>query len=318
MPGAFAHMVAAEQAQLKAQQQGIDLIAQSTLLYPEWMQAGSVGPDYPYLKTFGSQDPSDKWADHLHYIRTGDVVRAGVEWLHDRIGEQGNVTFQKATSWLAGYLSHVVLDASIHPVVRAIVGEYEEHKTDHRRCEMYQDSHICKKKHGYEMVFDEWADYLRHTTDASGDGMDASIKAIWSYMLERTYPDTYTSNPPDFDGWHHGYIQKIDLADNDIIIFRHAAADNAVIYINSGKIPDDDKKQYIEQCNTPSNNRFNQVTMHYDEVFEFGVENVVRYWKMMDMAINGQGDISLPELPNWNLDKGTTDPDGEGDATLWV
>ena len=49
MPGAFAHMVAADQAKQTAELNGLDLIARSTLKYPQWFQAGTVGPDYSYL-----------------------------------------------------------------------------------------------------------------------------------------------------------------------------------------------------------------------------------------------------------------------------
>lgn len=47
MPGAFAHMVAADRAKQAAESQGLHLIARSTLKYPQWLQAGTVGPDYP-------------------------------------------------------------------------------------------------------------------------------------------------------------------------------------------------------------------------------------------------------------------------------
>jgi len=318
MPGAFAHMLAAERAKKAAESNGLHSIARSTLKYPQWLQAGTVGPDFPYLHHLRSHDPSDSWADLMHYKRTGDVVRAGIQWLSDWAGDRTSPEYQRAVAWLSGYLSHVVLDASVHPVVRAIVGEYEDHAKDHRICEMYMDSFIFKETFGYELVNDEWADYLRHTTDDSGRGMDRAIKAIWEHMLKTTYPNEYEKNRPDFDGWHNGYIQAIDMADNNLILFRHAFTENGCCYADSEGIPAEAMTVYIEKAKTPTINRFGTQSMHYRDIFNFGVDNIVQYWTTMNAAIEGNGDISMPTLPNWNLDKGTIDLAGEGNATLWV
>lgn len=318
MPGAFAHMIAAEKARLIAENENIHTVVRNTLRFPQWMQAGAVGPDYPYLHHITSHDDSDSWADIMHYINTGDVVRAGAEWLANYTGNRDSQEFGRSVSWLTGYLSHVVLDASIHPAVFAIVGEYKQNAKEHRVCEMYMDSYIFQKTYGYELVNDEWVDFLRHVTDESGEGLDRSIKTIWDYMLNKTYPNVYSLIKPDFDGWHKGYIRAVDFADNSLILFRHVATENGLLYADSTGIPADAMEKYIDKCKTPANNRFQVSTMHYQKIFDFGVDNVVKYWKFLNDAIDGTGDIMLPELPNWNLDKGTIDIAGVGDATLWV
>lgn len=66
MPGAFAHMVAADRAKQAAESKGLHLIARSTLKYPQWLQAGTVGPDYSYLHHLRSHDPSGSWTPHDH------------------------------------------------------------------------------------------------------------------------------------------------------------------------------------------------------------------------------------------------------------
>src|SRR3989338_5449239 len=188
MPGAFAHMVAADRAKLAAELNGLDLIARSTLKYPQWLQAGTVGPDYSYLHNLRSHDKSENWANLMHYNRTGDVVRSGIQWLSVWTGDRTSMEFQRAVAWLSGYLSHVVLDASIHPVVRVIVGEYEQNAKEHRICEMYMDSFIFKETYGYELVNDEWADYLRHTTDDSGEGKTGLSKLFGGTCLKLPTP----------------------------------------------------------------------------------------------------------------------------------
>ena len=104
MPGAFAHMVAADRAKQAAESQGLHLIARSTIEFPQWLQAGTVGPDYSYLHHLRSHDSSDSWADLMHYNRTGDVVRSGIQWLSEWTGDRTSIVFQRAVACLSGYI----------------------------------------------------------------------------------------------------------------------------------------------------------------------------------------------------------------------
>lgn len=318
MPGAFAHMIAADKAKSIMENDGVFFSDKVLNSYPEWMQSGAVGPDYPYLHhAITSHDASDSWADLLHYVRTGDVVRTGTKLLRARyIADSDEPEFMRATAWLFGYLSHVVMDASIHPVVRAIVGEYEQNKTDHRVCEMYMDSYIYKKTYDVELTNAEWADYLRSLND--GDRLDPAVTGLWDAMLKETYPDEHRDNPPDIDGWHKSYVGKLDAADLNVGFFRHAAGSAGLLYVPSDEIPDASLEKYISNAALPPNNRFGTANQHYDDIFVFAVANVANFWKQLDSAISGIGDPELPELPNWNLDKGTLISGEDGDATLWI
>jgi hypothetical protein len=320
MPGAFAHMIAAEEAGRKIEDWGLNLPINAVNRYPQWLQAGAVGPDYPYLHhVISGNDESDNWANLLHYTRTGDVIRAGVARLRQVFpsnGAQGS--FLRALAWLYGYASHVVLDASIHPVVRAIVGEYEQNKTEHRACEMYMDSWLYKKTYDVELINTEWADYLRALNDPASGRMDSAVTELWHFMLEQVYPQHARTNPPQIKAWHKAYTDKLDLADLNVGFFRHAAAQNGIVYIPSYDIQARERRKYIDAPKTPTPNRFGQKTMSYAKVFAFGVENVVRYWEEITRAIEGSGDPLLASLPNWNLDKGTIDAIGDGHATLWA
>jgi hypothetical protein len=317
MPGAFAHMIAADLAKKTMEDDGLP-VATSLLKYPEWMQGGAVGPDYPYLHhVMTSQDASDSWANLLHYDRTGDVVREGVKILSARYkSEADKKDFMRALSWLMGYASHVVLDASIHPVVRAIVGEYETHAKEHRVCEMYMDAFIYKETYDVELTNAEWADYLLSLSE--GDGMDNSIVTLWVEMIKKTYPDQFSSNPPQVHEWHKAYVTKLDSADSNVGFFRHLAGKEGILYVPVKEIPSSDMKRCVTEVKLPENNKFNQIAMHYKDVFEFGVDNVTHYWRLINDAICGTGDPLLPELLNWNLDKGTLIAQEDGDATLWV
>ena len=317
MPAAFAHMIAADNAKRQLDEQGLKLPELVLNEYSEWLQAGAVGPDYPYLHHILTSQ-SKSWADLFHYVRSSDVVRAGVKILKARYpSEKDESDFKRALAWLYGYASHVVLDASVHPVVRAIVGEYEEHKTQHRACEMFMDSFIYKDYFDIELDNSDWVSYLKALTTKTGR-MDSSVASIWNSMIKEVHPSDYSSNPPQIDGWQKAYEEKMSVAEHNAVFFRHVAAEEGVFYELSTEISPADMTQYIEKASLPKPNKFKQDTMHYRDILKFGADNVARFWTDITNAIEGAGDHDLPELLNWNLDKGTIDPEGVGHATLWV
>ncbi len=312
-------MIAADQAMAALEKQGLDFPARALKRYPEWLQSGAVGPDYPYLHhALTSHDPSDNWADRMHYERTGDVVRVGIRHLHERYAaEHGDERYLRVVAWLFGYASHVLMDASIHPVVRAIVGDYEENKLEHRKCEMYMDSYIYRETYGTELVNSEWANYLRHMNISDGK-LDSDVVHLWDTILQEVYQREYARNKPQIAAWHDAYVSKLDKADINVLFFRHAAADKGLLYVTREDIPRDVFKKYIGDVELPPNNHFKLPTMSYKEAFKFGVSNVVRAWTEMASAIVGKGDLNIPFIANWNLDTGTIDPKGDGNATLWA
>ena len=320
MPAAFAHMIAADDAKRQLEKQGLKLPDLVLNRYPQWLQAGTVGPDYPYLQhILVNNDLSGSWANLLHYVNTGDVVRAGVKILRSRYPlEKDAKDFQRALAWLYGYASHVVFDSSVHPVVRAIVGEYEQHKTEHRACELFMDSFIHKERYGFELDNSEWVAYMKSLTDNTTGGMDPPVSTLWSAMLKEVYPSDYSTNPPQIDGWQDAYEKNLGIAAHNAIFFRHAAAEKGVFYELSPDITPEDMKKYVEEARLPAKNRFSRETMHYRDIFQFGADNIAHFWTLITAAVEGTGDPALPEILNWNLDKGTIDKEGTGDATLWV
>jgi len=320
MPGAFAHMIAADLAKTSMENRRLSFPSLILNRFPQWLQAGAVGPDYPYLHhMLTSHDSSDSWADLLHYTRTGDVVRAGASMLREDFSiSKDHSEFQRKAAWFYGYASHVILDASIHPVVRAIVGEYEQNKTEHRTCEMFMDAWIYAETYGVELTNSEWVDYLRSLTDTHTSGMDQPVVKLWESMLEQVYPNEYLVNPPQIHRWHQSYVEKLDASDINVGFFRHVASEHGLVYVSSNQISAENRKKYIEDALLPTVNQFGKNTMNYGDIFKFGTENVARYWEEITSVIEGAGNPALANLPNWNLDKGTIDPEGLGDATLWV
>jgi hypothetical protein len=81
MPGAYAHLtmvnLAKEPGRLEKQGFPPEAIV-PVLDYFRFCELGAVSPDYPYLDIAHSS--AGEWADRMHYQKTGDMIKAGVEW----------------------------------------------------------------------------------------------------------------------------------------------------------------------------------------------------------------------------------------------
>jgi hypothetical protein len=75
----------------------------------------------------------------MHYMRTNELPI----WTLIDIGNRNILTRpdgENELAWVCGYMSHCVVDATVHPIVKAIVGPYQANKEQHRLCELAQDS----------------------------------------------------------------------------------------------------------------------------------------------------------------------------------
>lgn len=131
MPGAYAHITLVNMLREPKRLESIksfptDAIS-AILDYFKFCELGAVSPDYPYLALGDSN--AKKWADEMHYTRTGSMIHAGVRLLKNMQGESK----RKGLAWLLGYSAHVATDVTIHPVVELKVGDYDNHKTGSER-----------------------------------------------------------------------------------------------------------------------------------------------------------------------------------------
>ena len=114
MPGAYAHLTLVnlirEPARLESHNFPPAAII-AVLDYFRFCELGAISPDYPYLDI--AHPDACQWADRMHYQKTGDMVKTGI----DLIRKLDGTAQQKAFAWLLGYTSHVVTDVTIHPVV---------------------------------------------------------------------------------------------------------------------------------------------------------------------------------------------------------
>ncbi|MEJ2801590.1 zinc dependent phospholipase C family protein [Comamonadaceae bacterium PP-2] len=297
MPGAYAHIAIANDAQKKAHTVGL---REQTLLalglHLKYVELGAVSPDYPYL-TLGSGQA--KWADAMHYTNNATLLRAGVAEVF-KLPEESQ---HKATAWLLGFAAHMTTDMTIHPVVELLVGPYAQNKGEHRRCEMHQDAFIFPKilDVGDTGLSQHLKSGIATCTDpADEEALDPDICAVWRTMLNAAYPNE--DGAPNFHAWHGGFtgILAAMANTNQFVPFaRHVATGLNLAY------PEKISEPFVKQLQTPEG------LMDYESIYARARSNVLAVWKGLDDAlVQGRSD-ALDQLENWDLDTGRSVQTGQ-------
>jgi len=307
MPGAYAHMTLVNLIadRLRAMN---DMPSSAKIAYNDhfaYCELGSVSPDYPYLAILDGD--SAMWADNMHYINTGDVIRSGTRLVG---GMPPGGARDKRLAWLLGYAAHVVTDVTIHPIVELKVGPYEGNEREHRVCELHQDAHIYRRLNLGVIGLAEHLDSGLARCHASGarDRIDPAIGELWSGMLEEVYPGTFATNPPDINKWHESFIDvvdKIEDAGNLLLMARHTAVNSGLVYPAADDI---DIGEFIEGLTTP------EIPMDYDDIFERAMNNVATVWTWISRDVDNRAEAEVAQIGNWNLDTGR---DENGVLVFW-
>ncbi len=304
MPGAYTHITMANQASEPRALRGITAFSPSAIeACGRWLgfcELGAVSPDYPYLHV--GSEASKRWADKMHYERTGDVIKTVVRRLRSMRG----TAREKGLAWVLGYTAHVVMDVTMHPVVNLKVGPYEENKTAHRICEMNQDVHIFQSL-GLSVRLCEHLDTgIRRCVSATG-GLDEDIRELWTEALTTVHPDDAASNPPDPDTWHKRFGQIVDSIESTGLfepISRHVASGLGIFYPKETEID----VQYIKKLPTPAG-----PPIDFDALFARAKTNVHHIWTAVASGVEGDDAFEIM-LGDWNLDTGE---DMSGRLVFW-
>ena len=307
MPGAYAHItlvnLAREPARLEAGPGMPDAAALALGRWFKYCELGAVSPDYPYLVLKGA---ATAWADLMHYERTGDMVKAGVEAVRGLSGFDR----EKAFAWLLGYAAHVITDTTIHPVIELKVGPYAQNKVAHRRCEMHQDAYIFSRMNLGGVGLSEHLDSGISSCGPADGSLEPVIAGTWREMLRRCHAGPFAANSPDIDGWHRAFqrmVDKIAEEGNRLLpVARHVAVNCGLTYPNPGEI---DKPEYIDSLVTP------QGPLPYDRVFDKALDHVVEGWHLIASGVFGGDNGYQTAFWDWNLDTGR---DGTGRLVLWA
>ncbi|MDE2367061.1 MAG: zinc dependent phospholipase C family protein [Betaproteobacteria bacterium] len=307
MPGAYAHLTLVnlirEPARLESRGFTSEAIV-SLLDYFRFCELGAVSPDYPYLD-FVHPDACH-WADRMHYQKTGDMIKEGI----DRTKKLDGASQQKTFAWLLGYASHVVTDVTIHPVVELKVGEYQKNKDRHRICEMHQDAYIFQRLNLGEVGLAEHLDSgIWGCCDKPDSGkLDPAIVNTWQSMLEACYSQPYQASPPLINDWHGSFRFVVDKAEEGYRLppfARHVAVNIGLTY---PAVADLDN-QYLQGLATPLG------VMNYDQIFDRAMSNVLAVWSSIADAVFKDGSTYLIAINNWNLDTGKDD---SGTYAYWA
>jgi len=319
MPATFAHCLLAREA--------VERLGKSKL-YPgvlkqknHFVVMGATGPDYPYLTDvlkYGILHIGHNWANRMHYENTDRFIREGIKKLSlmDKKGDQ----FQNCLAWYSGFVSHIIADAFVHPVVNCTVhGTYIFTQKEHGRCELVQDIYIFNTKTGTDICTAAARDgktfgYLNILDDCS-DPQDLSkvrpdVRSFWMELLKAAHPDAaeYFKHI-DPDTWHKNYKERVDFASDGRSIFRHVLdIANAPRYVPWAEIGQTERNKYIDNIALP-----NGKTSQYGKLFDQAVDRIATTWSAMFTHIDKGTAPPATLVKDWNLDTGVD----ESKIDLW-
>ena len=272
---------------------------------------GAVGPDYPYLtELLGNYLKTHSWADRMHYENTGEFVHRGIRNL---LGLSGD-TLAICLAWLCGFATHLVTDSVIHPVVNAIVGPYIFNKTEHRHCELTQDSYIFHEIKGIELNYAQYVGLFRMCSDTKdpNNKINPYLARFWTETLKASHPAAIEHfDEVDPDAWHKNFLSRISSASDPIPAFRHFSEEKDLAYKKTSAITSEERQRFIDQVKLPDNRTGGFKT----DAFYKAVSAVVDMWgRLLADVKNGNPDGSVAYLRNWNLDTGVN----EDKRDYWV
>lgn len=145
----------------------------------DFLQAGAVGPDLPYASIADDDwffSTESELADSFHYDRTNEIALRAFKRIRER---QENLSPDEQLylfCFFLGFISHIVADGIVHPFVRDKVGEYKDHKAEHRKLEMNLDVLLYH--------------YLTNGSNARINFNDTNLHEELENLVKDFYPET--------------------------------------------------------------------------------------------------------------------------------
>jgi len=301
MAGTFTHWMIVEEALERYRKSGRKHRYFSVILgNNHFVNLGAVGPDYPYLTDLkANMLKVHTWADRMHYENSGELIKAAVTGLLDRQEEE----FEICLAWLCGFVSHVVADSIVHPTINAVVGPYLFNSTEHRHCEMTQDSYIFREIKGTELRYSEYVDIVKMCSDQEDEEcIHPAIRTFWGQALMDSHPGGREKfDHILIDEWHENFLSVISFAQSPVPVFRHFGEEKYLVYKRVEDFDSEEWRKFIEEVRLPGGGtgRFRE------KVFEKAVAELVEVWHRLFVDIEHR---NLPNLAsyikNWNLDTG--------------
>jgi hypothetical protein len=309
MAGAFTHFIVCDVA--KRKRSIVDPEMRRLLnKHSEFLFLGAASPDLPYL-SFKTGDIN--WADVMHYEKTNGIAINGHKELK-KVWASGQTADEIRLVWLWGFISHLVADATIHPVVQAIVGAYAQNKSEHRLCEMTQDSLIYFERKKTDIRYAEFSSALKFCSKSEHF---YSVMDFWTEVGAKTYSDKDEKPEPEL--WFTTYTKAIDAAEggSDIVaLFRHLGIGKGFIYKTRDEIvlefPQDYEKYYAK-AKLPDG----RIGSFSKNGFDKTVDNVIDAWNKLYAGLTSTVNVASI-IKNWYLDTGVDMDSPDGEVTYWL
>lgn len=321
MPATFAHCLMAQKAISRIQEKLKTTGDKKRLEYAakigiknNFVIMGAAGPDYPYLTdilTTGILQVSHTWANRMHYEDTLSFVEGGIRKLAAMVDKSAEA-FSIRLAWFCGFVSHIVADSYVHPVINSIVhGTYIFTHTEHARCELIQDIYIFNAQTGEDIVNSNPREgsfgYLKileecsDPDDADKNRIHPEIRDFWKNLLETAHPhatEYFADINPD--RWHYNYKGRVNFMADPGAIFRHVINLIGREYVKESDLSPNDKEKYIEKITLPNGKPSN-----YDNVFDKAVDLIVDTWiQIFDDIENKNSQAIANFIKDWDLDTG--------------
>ena len=314
MPGTFTHWLIVHKA-LESINEDPSKLALALLINDNkhWAYIGAQGPDYPYVGVL-DKDEGAHWADWMHEGGTGYLCRVMARHISSLLeGKNPANNDQSAlVAWYLGFLSHVLADAFLHPVVAEIVGPYEGHEADHRMCEMVQDTLLYEEIWNKRPAYDGF--FKRIKKVEKGDDLPAPILRCWDEAFREVYPAHYNNARPAIARWHEHFLGAVQKRGKALSMLRHAPGGKTIIYPKPDSIPLPDRERYFDAVQLP-NSGTGSFRLLFDKAY---AEVAVRWWECyLQLAAKGS-ELELAFLMDWDLDTGRISGIQGGLPTYWV
>lgn len=290
MPGPFAHFTLFQKArETFCEQELFPNIQQALGDFSDFGLLGSNSPDFPIL----AMEPV--WEEYLHAQTAAAYIAPAISI----IPTLPKKARQKCTAWFCGYLSHMVGDATIHPVVNLRVGPYLGHEEKHQTCEVHQDAHVYTRLGLVELTR---CNYTRAIIEAccsneSRTCLNDELLGFWKSLSNSAFPN---EDAPDFNKWFAAYTGVVDkfAEENDWWHIRTLAKVGRKKHLLQ-IAPDKIDQSFILALPTPTG-----TPISYDDLFDMAIENTVSAWHSFAAALESPDSLSFPLSAQWNLNTG--------------
>lgn len=302
MPGTFAHFVLVHEAaaSLRATYRQVKIAVNK---YARFALLGANSPDFPLLD-FPVMLFSKKWENLLHGFTAGQVIDPAISLLRSLSDEQRQICL----AWFCGYLSHMVADATIHPIVNLRVGPYVGNEVAHQKCEVHQDAHIFSRLKIGVIKKAEYMQNIVETCSAPKNrfALHKTVFDFWESMTQRAFPG---EELPNFHRWYDAYTGIVDnLAEEDV---KYGSNWPSLLRPIAGVIgkahllhidPNVKDDSFINDLLTPY-----ETKLSYDAIFDKAIANTISAWQAVDTALSSGVSLQHPLSAQWDLNTGMVD-----------